>query len=67
MNKKQYKALLKDYPAALTVTETAEILRVSTKTTYRLIRSGLLSAVKIGRSYRIAKPVIIDYLRSSGE
>ena len=38
MNKKEVEKQLKDYPMALTVKEAAEILRVSTKLIYRMIR-----------------------------
>lgn len=39
----------------LTVAEVAEMLRVSTMTVYRLIKSGELPAVRVGRSYRLAE------------
>ena len=38
MTKKEHEKELRCYPAALTVTEVAEILRVSTKTVYKLIK-----------------------------
>lgn len=37
----------------VTVAEVAEMLRVSNMTVYRLVQSGQLPAVRIGRSYRI--------------
>ena len=37
----------------LTVAEIAESLRVSTMTVYRLIRTGELAAVRVGRNYRV--------------
>lgn len=63
MTKNEYAKSLHSYPEALTVKEAAEILRVCTKTIYKIINSGELSAVKIGREMRIAKSNIIDYLR----
>ena len=63
MNKKEIAHTLKDYPTALTVDEAAEILRVSTKTIYKLIDEKALPAVKVGRAFRIAKADIISYLR----
>lgn len=63
MTKKEYAKSLHSYPEALTVKEAAEILRVCTKTIYKIIDSGELSAVKVGREMRIAKSNIIDYLR----
>lgn len=37
----------------VTVTEVADQLRVSSMTVYRLVQSGQLPAVRVGRSYRI--------------
>jgi excisionase family DNA binding protein len=37
----------------LTVSEVAETMRVSNMTVYRLIKSGQLAAIRVGKSYRI--------------
>ena len=37
-----------------TVAEVAQALRVSNMTVYRLIKSGQLPAVRVGKSYRLA-------------
>lgn len=37
----------------MTVAEVASILRVSTMTVYRLIQSGDLPALRVGKSYRL--------------
>lgn len=42
----------------LTVAEVAEIMRVSTMTVYRLVKSGELPAVRFGRSYRIPESAV---------
>ena len=65
MNKKEYSAKLKDYPSALTVDEVSQILRVSDKLVYRLIKEESLAAVRVGRAYRIAKSNLIDYMRNT--
>ena len=39
----------------LTVAEVADQMRVSTMTVYRLIKAGELGAVRVGKSYRIAR------------
>lgn len=39
-------------------------MRVSTMTVYRLVRSGDLPAIRIGRSYRIAESDVDQYLAS---
>ncbi len=46
----------------MTVSEVAERLRVSTMTVYRLIKSGELRALRIGKSYRISAEDFDAYL-----
>lgn len=46
----------------MTVGEVAAVLRVSTMTVYRLINSGELPAVRIGRSFRLRPEDLDDYL-----
>ena len=48
----------------LTAGEVADLLRVSTMTVYRLIRGGDLTAVRVGRSYRVKQADLDDYLQS---
>lgn len=47
----------------LTVAEVAEMLRVSTMTVYRLIRTGELPAVRVGRNYRVRRADLDAYLQ----
>lgn len=46
----------------LTAAEVADQLRVSTMTIYRLIRSGELQAVRVGRNYRVPVADLERYL-----
>jgi excisionase family DNA binding protein len=48
----------------VTVAEVADQLRVSNMTVYRLVQSGELPAVRIGRSYRIREDDVDKYLSS---
>jgi excisionase family DNA binding protein len=48
--------------AFLTVSEVAETLRVSDMTIYRLISSGEIMAIKVGRSYRIPAEALDEWL-----
>ncbi len=48
----------------LTVAEVADMLRVSTMTVYRLIRTGELPAVRVGRSYRVKRADLDAYLEA---
>ena len=43
--------------------EVADVMRVSSMTVYRLIRTGELAAVRVGRSYRIWESDVITYLQ----
>ena len=46
----------------VTVSEVANLLRVSNMTVYRLVQSGQLAAVRVGRSYRIREDDVDRYL-----
>ena len=46
----------------LTVAEVARRFRVSNMTVYRLIKSGRLGAVRVGRGYRIREEDVRRYL-----
>ena len=49
----------------LTVAEVATVMRVSKMTVYRLVHSGELPAVRVGRSFRVPEDAVNDYLRKS--
>ncbi len=49
----------------MTVAEVAAVMRVSKMTVYRLVHSGELPAVRVGRSFRVPKKAVDDYLRES--
>lgn len=46
----------------LTVTEVANLMRVSNMTVYRLIKSGQLAAIRVGKNYRIRESDVNEYL-----
>jgi excisionase family DNA binding protein len=48
----------------LTVAEVADILRVSNMTVYRLIKGGQLSAIRVGKNYRIRQGDLDAYLQA---
>ena len=49
----------------LTVAEVAAIMRLSKMTVYRMVNSGALPALKVGRSIRVPEHVVDEYLRKS--
>ena len=46
----------------LTVGEVAGLMRVSNMTVYRLIKAGQLSAIRVGKNYRIRRSDVDRYL-----
>ncbi|WP_366146598.1 helix-turn-helix domain-containing protein [uncultured Pseudokineococcus sp.] len=49
----------------LTVAEVADALRVSRMTVYRLVHSGELPAVRVGRSYRVPEGAAAAFLAAA--
>ena len=49
----------------LTVAEVAALMRVSKMTVYRLVHSGELEAIRVGRSFRVPEQAVNQYLRDS--
>ena len=49
----------------LTVAEVAELMRVSKMTVYRLVHSGELTAVRVGRSFRVPEHAVDEYLKGA--
>ena len=57
-----YKLMLKEYPDVLGIDQMCEILGISTKTGYRILREGKICCLKVGRAYRIPKAHLFTYL-----
>ena len=49
----------------LTVQEVAALMRVSKMTVYRLVHSGQLASVRVGRSFRVPERAVHEYLRGA--
>lgn len=52
-------------PKFFTVAEVAAIMRVSKMTVYRLVNSGELNAVRVGRSYRVPEAALTELLKGA--
>lgn len=52
-------------PACLTLVDVADLLQLSERTIHRLIQSGQLPSVHVGRSVRIRPSVLEAFLASS--
>jgi len=49
----------------LTVAEVASMMRVSKMTVYRLVHSGELPAVRVGKSFRVPEKAVHAYLQNA--
>jgi len=58
--------MFKGYPDVLNVKQVSEILEISTKTVYKLIKDGSLSSLKVGREFRIPKVMLMQYMKVLG-
>lgn len=57
--------MFSDYPDVVSISELQSMLRISRNTAYELVRSGKIRSVKIGRTYRIPRSAVEDYLNVS--
>ena len=65
--KEAYRLMLKDYPDVVDLEQMCAILRISTKTGYKLLNEKKIDALKVGRAYRIPKLHILSYLNIGSE
>lgn len=49
-------------PRFLTVAEVADVMRVSKMTVYRMVHSGQMPAVRMGRSFRVPAKAVDDLI-----
>lgn len=52
-----------DYPDILSAAEAAEALRIRENAIYRLLNEGKLKAFKNGRTWRIPKDALKEYIK----
>ncbi len=62
-----YNAVLREYPDVMDIEQMSRALGISTKTGYGLIRSGAVTALKVGRAWRIPKVHLLTYLKVLGK
>lgn len=51
-----------EYPNILTTLQLQKMLGIGRNTALRLLKSGEIKSIKIGRNYKIPKVYVIDYL-----
>lgn len=54
--------MFKDYPDLLTVDDIQEILNIGRTLAYKLLKDNTIKSNKIGRSYKVAKIHLIQYV-----
>jgi excisionase family DNA binding protein len=60
--KDAYRLMLKDYPDVMNIGQMCEVLGISIKTGYKLLKDNQIDCLKVGRSYRIPKAHLLVYL-----
>ena len=55
----------KELPLVLKVEDLMPILSIGRNMAYKLVRTGQIYSVRIGRSYRIPRDALEDYLRKT--
>ena len=58
--------MLNKYNDILTVEELCEVLRIGKNTAYKLLKSGEIKSIKIGKVYKIPKKSVKKYLEQNG-
>ena len=60
--KDTYLVMFKEYPDVVDVEQMSEMIGISTKTAYKLLRENKIQHFKIGRTYKIPKLNILLYI-----
>ncbi len=55
-------SIFQEYPDVVSVEQLCKMLCIGRNTAYRLLKSGAIQAVRIGRQYRIPKKWVIRYV-----
>ena len=62
MTNDTYRVMFKDYPDVVTVEQMSKMLGISMKTAYILLRENKILHFRVGRTYKIPKSVIGEWL-----
>lgn len=55
--------IFSNFPDVLTVEDLSRMLGISTKTAYKLLKEKKIKSVTIGRTYKIPKVYVLQYLQ----
>lgn len=56
--------ILKDFDDVLTFVELRQVLKIGRNKAYELLQNNIISSIRIGKSYRIPKINVINYLQN---
>lgn len=62
--KDAYSLMFKEYPDVVSISQLSEMLCISEKTAYQLLKDNQIEHFRIGRTYRIPKLNVISYMCS---
>lgn len=57
-----YQLILQEFPDVLNIDDMCQVLKISKKTGYRLLKEKKIEGIKVGRAYRILKISVCIYL-----
>ena len=57
--------MFREYPDILSVSQVADALKIGIKAAYALVNSNKLAALRVGRTIRIPKPMLEEYVRTA--
>ena len=57
------KKMFSKYPDVVSVSELMDMLHIGKDTAYKLLQSGEIKNIKIGKKYRIPKKFVLEYLQ----
>ena len=61
-----YDVMFTQYPDVVNISQLCEMLGgISEKTAYRLLKSGVIKSIYVGKRYLIPKPYVLDYLSTA--
>ena len=63
-DKEAYALFFQAFPDVLTVPQLSRMLNINEKTAYQLVREKQINHFKIGRTYRIPKISVLNYLNT---
>lgn len=65
--KELYAMMFPDYPDIVTIPQLQEMLGASRHKAYELVKDGEIAGVRIGKSYKIPKVNVINYIMQGSD